>query len=190
MRGDLTGDFSDFAATLQQLCQGVGELLKAAQDALAIGVLQAEQVGEVECEQKAGDYLRVESFSGCHAHLHISPIGCVEDGIGAVGEVAVATVHDGYDGRASGFSQIHRAVRVGGGARLADGNDEMVGHVVVHSEPRQLRCHHRHDRRRVVLELVSASCHERLGRNSRCTLADSHDFGDLAAADALCQVFS
>ena len=116
MRGDLAGDFSDFATTLQQLCQRIGELLKAAQDALAIWVLQAEQVGEVEREQKAGDYLRVESLCGCHAHFHISPVGCVEDGIGAVGEVAVATVHDGYDGRASGFCQIHRAVRVGGGA--------------------------------------------------------------------------
>ncbi len=93
-------------------------------------------------QQEAGRDLGVERLGRRHAHLDVATVGRVEHAVGLVGEVAVATVDDGDDPAAARPHQVDGAVGVGGGARLADGDDERVGHVGPQVEAGQLGGQH------------------------------------------------
>ena len=95
-------------------------------------------VGDGGGEQEARRDLGVEGLGGRHAHLHVAAVGGVEHPVGPVGEIAVATVDDGDHVAAAGPHQVDGAVGVGGGARLADGHDQRVGHRVRQLEAGQL----------------------------------------------------
>src|SRR3546814_1813329 len=90
-------------------------------------------------QQEAGGDLRVEGLGGGHAHLDVAPVGRVEHAVGLVGEVGPAAVDDGEDLRTTPAHEVDGAVGVGGGARLADGDHQGVGHVVAQPEAREDR---------------------------------------------------
>ena len=87
-------------------------------------------VGEREREQEPGGDLRVERLGRRDAHLDVAAVGRVEHAVGLVDEVAVAAVDDRDHRRAAGPREVDGAVGVGGGAALADRDDERVAHVV------------------------------------------------------------
>ena len=76
--------------------------------------------------------------SSRHRHLDVAAVGVVEHAVGLVDQVAVAPVDDGDHRRAAAAHQVDGAVGVGRRARLADGDDQRVGHVVGQLEARQL----------------------------------------------------
>ena len=89
----------------------------------------ADRLGDGAGQQRARRHLGVERLGRGHAHLDVAAVGRVEHAVGLVGEVAAAAVDDADHGRAAGPGQVDRAVRVGRGAALADGDDQRVGHV-------------------------------------------------------------
>ena len=108
----------------------VGQLAQREEDLVArIGRIDADLVGHGQRQQVAGRDLGVERLGRRDAHLHVAPVGGVEDAVGLVGQVAAPAVHDGDHPGAAGADEVDRAVGVGGGARLADRDDERVGHV-------------------------------------------------------------
>ena len=109
-------------------------------------VEHAGLVGEGQRQQQTGRDLRVERFGRRDAHLHVAPVRREQHAVGFVDEVTVAAVDDADNRRAARPRQVDRAVGIGGGATLADGNDERVGHVVAEPEARELRRGQRFDR--------------------------------------------
>ena len=81
---------------------------------------------------------RVERLRGRDAHLHVAAVGGVEHAVGLVGEVGAAPVDDGEHRGAAVAREVDGAVGVGGGARLADGDDERVAHVGAQPEAGEL----------------------------------------------------
>src|SRR5690606_8253193 len=98
----------------------------------------AHLLGDGPGEEEAGGDLGVERLGGGHAHLHVAPVGGVEDAVGLVREVRAPAVDDRHDGGASPAGEFDVAVGVGGGARLADGREEGAGHVGAQPEAGQL----------------------------------------------------
>ncbi len=107
-----------------------------------LGGGRAEGVGEGGGEQEAGRDLSVERLGGGHAHLDVAAVGRVQHAVGPIGEIAVASVHDGDHVSAASPHQVHGAVGVGGGAGLADRHDEGVLHRRGEVEARQLGGQH------------------------------------------------
>ena len=87
---------------------------------------------------RPGGDLAVERLGRRHRHLDVAAVGRVQHPVGLVGEVAAPPVDDGDDLGAPGPDEVDRAVGVGGGARLADGDDQRVGHRRPQPEARQL----------------------------------------------------
>ena len=83
--------------------------------------------------------------------------------------------------------EVDRAVGVGGGAALADGDDERVAHVVVETEARELGGRHR-----LGGEVRADEPGERggdaLGRDRGGALTDGDDAADRTGADAVAEV--
>ena len=95
-------------------------------------------------------------------------------------QVAVAPVDDGQHQRPPGPYQIHRAVGVGGGARLAYGDDQRVAQVVTQAlvlgaEPRQLAGGHGIHEHPGSADGVADGRRRAAGRHRRRALADDDD---------------
>ena len=89
-------------------------------------------------QQGATGDLGVERLRRGDAHLDIATVRRVQDAVGLVDQVAPAAVDDPEHRCTTAAQQVDRAVGVGGGSALADGDRERVAHVEAHAEPRQL----------------------------------------------------
>ena len=142
-RGEGPGRGRDVGAGGEGGLERGGHLGEGAQQLLLVGVIGGAAAGHLlgdgVAEQQSGRDLRVERLGRRHAHLHVASVGGVEDAVGLVGQVRVASVDDRHHRRSPPPKQVDGAVGVGGGARLADRDGQRVGHVGAEAEPRQLR---------------------------------------------------
>ena len=126
----------------QHLPHGLGQAAQGAQDPVDVRRHRADLtirggLGQGPRHQPAGGYLGVERLCRRHAHLDVAPVRGVQDPVGFGGQIAVAPVDHRHHVRAAGPSQVDGAVGVGGRARLTDGDDERVAHVVGQPEAGQ-----------------------------------------------------
>ena len=179
------GDLGDPIAHGQHLDHGVGQVHQARQQPGSVGrPRQPGCIGHRHGQEHPGHHLCVEGLGRGHAHLHVPPIGCVQDAIGTVHQVAVAAVHDRHHTGPAGPHQVDGPVRVGGGPRLANRHDHHVGHVRREPEPGQLGGRHglhHHGRTHQLHPQRSGNRH----RRHRCgPLADHQQPAD----DSRCEV--
>ena len=132
----------------------------------------AELGREPQREQDAGGQLRVERLRGRDTHLDVAAVGGVEHAVALVDEVALATVDDRHDDRASRPREIDRAVGVGRGSRLRDRHDDRVAHVGRELEARQLGRGQRLDRDRSGDHGLPQHAGEALPGHVRAALTD------------------
>ncbi len=142
-------------------------------------------IGDGDGEQAPRRHLGVERLGRRHGHLDVAPVARVQHAVGLVGQVAVAPVHDGDDGGAPTPGQVDGPVRVGRRPRLADGDDERVGHVAAHPEARELGRGLGLDDERVFLDEGAEEVRQRLGGDGGGALADHRDPADGARGQAL-----
>ena len=141
-RGQLPGGLPDALPVLEDPGERVGQAPQRGQHGRPLArVRRPELLGQGGGEQDPRGHLGVEGLGRGDAHLHVPPVGGVEDAVGLVGQVAAPTVDDGHDGAPSGADQVDRPVGVGGGPGLGDGHDQGVGHVLGQLEPGQFGGH-------------------------------------------------
>src|SRR3989440_4634898 len=123
-----------------QVAQAGEELvLEAAGTTCAVAALPAPHLlGHGQRQQESRRHLGVEGLGGGDAHLDVAPVGRVEDAVGLLDEIAVAAVGGGGGGAPPRPGPGRGGGGGGGRARLADGDDQRVAHVVVEAEARQL----------------------------------------------------
>ena len=129
------GGLGDLRPGRQHLLQSGGQVPQPREElVLEPTVAAADLAGDGQRQQEARRHLGVERLGGGDAHLDVAPVRRVEDAVGLHDQVAVAPVDDGQHRRPPGPDQVDGAVGVGGRARLADGHDQRVAHVVVEAE--------------------------------------------------------
>ena len=85
---------------------------------------------DVKADEGTCHDLGVECLGGSDAHLDVASAAGVDHPVDFEGEVRVPSVDDGKGRSPFAANQIHGEVGVGGGAGLADGDDQGVGHGV------------------------------------------------------------
>ena len=146
-------------------------------------VTAALQAGEVQPEQRPGGDLGVEGLGGCDRHLDVAAAARVDHAVDLEGQVRVAAVDDGQRAGAPLAHHVDGAVGVGGGPRLADGDDERVGHgggvgLLLQDEAAELRGLERLDVDRRVLQVVGQEVGAGERGDTRRALADEVDAAD------------
>ena len=114
-RRELLGGSRDHGAAADGGLHRRGQVTECGDEGLVDDA--ADLTGDRPGEQEPSRDLRVEGLRGGDAHLHVPAVGGVEDAVGLVGEVRLATVHDRHDVRSPGAGQVDGAVRVRRGAR-------------------------------------------------------------------------
>ena len=145
----------------------------------------ADLLGDRPGEQEPGGDLRVEGLGGRHAHLHVAAVGRVEHAVALVGEVGAAPVDDGEHRGAAVAHEVDGAVGVGGGAGLADGDDERVAHVRPQPEAGQLGGRERLDAEAAVRDAGEQRAGQALAGDVGGALADHLDAVDAPVAQPL-----
>ena len=185
VRGEAASSLGDVGPAVDDRAHGLGQLAQLSQDLVAPPrVAHAGRLRDGAGEQGAGGHLGVEGLRGGHAHLHVAAVGGVEHAVGLVGEIAVAPVHDGDDRSAAGPGEVHGAVRVGGGAALAHGDDERVAHVHPQVEAGQLGGRDGPHVEALVGEVVEQGGRALAGNGGRALADDPHG-ADAATSQAL-----
>ena len=135
-RRPLLSDGTDLRAAGQHLFHRVGQRAQRGQQ-LAVD-RSAHDLGDRRRQQEARRELRVQRLRRRHRHLDVATVGRVEHAVRLVDQVAVASVDDGDHAGAASAREVDGAVGVGGGARLADGDDERVVHLRPQTETGEL----------------------------------------------------
>ena len=143
----------------------------------ALGRTNIGRFGDRARQQHAGGHLGVERLGRGDAHLDVTAIARVHHAVGLVGEIAVAAIDDSEHRRAAAADQIDRAIGVGGGAALADGDDQRVAHVEPHPEAAELGRGDRIDVELAVGQRIEHRRHAATGDGCGA-LADDLDLGD------------
>ena len=142
-------------------------------------------LGDRPGEQEPGGDLRVEGLGGRHAHLHVAAVRRVEHAVALVGEVGATPVDDGEHRGAAVAHEVDRAVGVGGGAGLADGDHEGVAHVRPQPEPGELGGRERLHPEPSVRDAGEQRARQALAGHVGRALADHLDAVDAAVAQPL-----
>ena len=179
------GRLRELVPARQDLLHGVGETLQAGEQVGAPLRVDAARLGQGHGQQRAGSDLCVERLRGRHAHLDVAAVGRVDHTVGLLDQVAVATVDDGDDKGTPRADEVDGAVGVRRRARLADGDDHGVRHVVVELEARQLGGGQRRDRHRGVLEGGGKEGGNALAGDRSRALADDDDAPEATVAQAV-----
>ena len=183
-RREAIGRLGDRGPPSQHLGERVGQLAKIGEQPVAgDGIARAEPFGQGAGQESARGHLGVERLGRGHRHLHVPPVGGVEDAVCLVGEVAVAAVHDADDGRATLARQIDGAVGVGGGAALADRHDQGVAQVRGHAVAGELGGRRRLDTEVRPTHQAAQDGGHALARDGRGALADHQHAGDRAGGE-------
>ena len=184
-RSQPAGRVGDLRLQGQDRAQRAGQLPQAGQQRVALLVrAAADGLRDGARQQRARRHLRVEGLGRGHAHLDVAAVRRVEDAVGLVGQVALAAVDDPDDGRAAGAGQVDRAVRVGRGAALADGDDQRVGHRGSEVEARELGGGDRIDVDALAAQPGQQRGHG-LRRDRGRPLADAEDAADGPVGEAI-----
>ena len=146
----------DVGPSGQTLGHCVRQVAERSQQFLSTGsglMIRSCKIADHDREEKPGGDLTVERLGRCHAHFDVSAIGRVQHTFGPIGEVASSPVDDGEHRGASLLHEIDRAIRIGCGTGLRDGDHQRVGHVLAKTESREL-CGHDRLHADVIVELT------------------------------------
>ena len=174
-RRDGRRSHADLLAKCERAIERVGHRSQRFEQCDALGGVGTDHVGDRSSEQEAGGDLRVERLRGGHAHLDVATIGRVEHAVGAVGEIAVATIDDRHHVGAPGPHEVDRSVGVGRGTRLTHRDHEGVVHRFGEVETAQFGGQHRlHRERRIGGEGAQRFDQRRCGDGSSALTDGEH----------------
>ena len=104
----------------------LGQLADLAGDERSIaGALEAD---DIKSQHGRGHHLGIERLGRSHRHLDVPAGTGIKDPVHLEGDIRIPAVDDGDGMGPQASDHIHRPVGVGGRPRLADGDDQGIGH--------------------------------------------------------------